>query len=297
MYIRIILSLSILLSSLTLKAQENNIFDRLSVLDNNFKMWYNIDGYSVTSETLYFPFDKEGLDFAYYKFSLEDDSLTVNKNIKFKNLFISKKQHLVEMSYQTNTYYLVENLDKTITVIWFIKVGISDRNTEEKLVNAIISNSIPEKCIVSQNTDSIMFAERKVSLDNTCYWTFLNTIQCPYLGEMNWSLHRTLESAEQSVNTQYFLTKQKEGKIVIEESIDIIFEGVPTKAKRVIFEFTGATKDLASMSGGTSLIIYYIVATVRNRHISCVFSHWNNDQINPATQLPPLLEKFIKLKE
>ena len=29
---------------------QSNIFDRLSVLDNNGKTWYNIDGYSVTSE-------------------------------------------------------------------------------------------------------------------------------------------------------------------------------------------------------------------------------------------------------
>lgn len=31
-------------------SQENNIFERISAVNNNGKIWYNIDGYSVTRE-------------------------------------------------------------------------------------------------------------------------------------------------------------------------------------------------------------------------------------------------------
>ena len=44
---------------------QSNIFDRLSVLDNNGKTWYNIDGYSVTSEVFNNSFDEK--DFALAK--------------------------------------------------------------------------------------------------------------------------------------------------------------------------------------------------------------------------------------
>ncbi|MBU8882073.1 hypothetical protein KSK37_03155, partial [Kaistella sp. DKR-2] len=41
--------------------------------------------------------------------------------------------------------------------------------------------------------------------------------------------------------------------------------------------------------------IYYIAENIRNKNVSCVMSFWNNDQINPGTKLPALLEKFISV--
>ena len=64
----------------------------------------------------------------------------------------------------------------------------------------------------------------------------------------------------------------------------------------MIYDFAGATSALAGMSGGKNLTVYYVAENVRNKNISCVMSFWNNDQINPETKLPPLLEKIIKLK-
>ena len=55
-------------------------------------------------------------------------------------------------------------------------------------------------------------------------------------------------------------------------------------------------QELAGMSGGKSLNIYYVAENVRDKNISCVMSFWNNDDINPETKLPALLEKIIILK-
>jgi len=35
---------------------------------------------------------------------------------------------------------------------------------------------------------------------------------------------------------------------------------------------------------------------VRDRNVSCVMSFWNDDNINPKTKLPPLLEEIMELK-
>ena len=76
---------------------------------------------------------------------------------------------------------------------------------------------------------------------------------------MNWSVHKTKESAELSIQNQLKATKIKNGgKVISEEEIDIVFEDVPTKAKKVYYDFTGVTSILASMSGGKNLTIYYI---------------------------------------
>lgn len=277
---------------------QSNIFDRLSVLDNNGKTWYNIDGYSVTSEVFNNSFDEKGLKKIFKKHNITETDLKIrDEKIDFNNYFITKKQNIAGNIFQTNNYYFVENPNNTTTVVWFIKNGITDRETEEELVNKIINNQIPRENFVQLQIQSIDFVGRKIELGNICYWTYLNTVQCPYFGEMNWSIHKTLEDAKQSVENQFNITKtRKNTKIASENIVDVEFEGVPTKAKKVIVEFTGVTSALAGMSGGKSLTVYYIAENVRNKNISCVMSFWNNDLINPDTKLPPLLEKVMNVK-
>ena len=279
-------------------SQENNIFERLSALDNNGKIWYNIDGYSITSEIFNNTFDEKGLKKVFKKHKIsESDIKVMDSKINFNNLFVSNQQKIDEKNTQSNNYYFIENQQKTITVVWFIKNGKTDKETEEKLVNLIIENKIPEENFVPMKINSIDFAGRKIELGNNCYWTFLNTIQCPYLGEMNWSIHKTLDDAKESIENQLNVTKsRKGGKVVSEEVVNAEFEGVPTKAKKVVYDFTGITSALAGMSGGKTLTIYYVAENVRNKNISCVMSFWNNDQINPETKLSPLLEKVLTLK-
>jgi len=279
-------------------SQENNVLERLSVLNNNGKIWYNIDGYSITSEKFNNTFDEKGLKKVFRKHQITDsDVKTKDDQIKFNNLFISKQQKIADNNFQTNNYYFVENPDKTVSVIWFIKNGKTDKETEEKMVNLIIENKIPEENFVPMKITSINFAGRKIELGNSCYWTFLNTVQCPYLGEMNWSVHRDLESAKEAVENQLNITKSKKGgKVASEEIVDVEFEGLQTKAKKVIYDFTGVASALAGMSGGKNLTVYYVAENIRNKNVSCVMSFWNNDQFNPETKLPPLLEKIMKLK-
>jgi len=279
-------------------SQENNVLERLSALNNNGKIWYNIDGYSITSEKFNNSFDEKGLKKVFRKHQITDsDVKTKDDQIKYNNLLISKQQKIADNNFQTNNYYFIENQDKTISVIWFIKFGQTDKETEEKIVNLIIENKIPEENFVPMKITSINFAGRKIELGNSCYWTFLNTVQCPYLGEMNWSVHRNLDSAKEAIENQLNITKSKKGgKVTSEELVDVEFEGVQTKAKKIIYDFTGVASALAGMSGGKNLTVYYIAENVRNKNVSCVMSFWNNDQINPKTKLPPLLEKIMKLQ-
>ena len=279
-------------------AQENNILNRLSVLPNGGKIWYNIDGYSVTSENFNYSFDEKGLKKVFRKHNIEDSDIKTKDNlIVYNNLYVSKQQKVNDHQSQNNSYYFVENPNKTIDVIWFIKNGKTDTETEEKLVNAIVENKIPKENYVPMKINAINFAGRTIELGNDCYWPFLNTVQCPYRGEMNWSVHKILEDAKETIENQLNNTKsQKGGKVTSEEIVNIEFEGVTTKAKKVIYDFTGVTSALAGMSGGKTLNIYYIAENVRDRNISCVMSFWNNDDINPKTKLPALLEKIISLK-
>lgn len=146
-------------------SQENNVLERLSALNNNGKIWYNIDGYSITSEKFNNSFDEKGLKKVFRKHQITDSDVKAKDNqIKFNNLLISKQQKIDDNNSQTNNYYFIENQDKTISVIWFIKFGQTDKETEEKIVNLIIENKIPEENFVPMKITSINFAGRKIEL-------------------------------------------------------------------------------------------------------------------------------------
>ena len=287
-----------LLTTCNLFAQEYKILERLVALDNNSKIWYNIDGYSITSEVFNYNFDEKGLKKIFKKHSIKEDDLkTKDDSISKNNIVVHKTERLNDKLTQRNSYYFVENSDKKITVIWFAKTSNEDFRMQRELTNLIIENKIPKSNFVSMQTNQINFGNRQIELANSCYWTFLNTVQCPYFGEMNWSVHYSLEDAKESVENQLEMTKsRKSGKILSEEFVDVEFENIPTKAKKVIYDFTGLTGALAGMSGGKSLTIYYVAEKVRENYMSCVMSFWNNDEINPETKLPPLLEKVMKIK-
>ena len=293
-------NITILLFLITLSSfsQTSKIFERLVALDNNGKIWYNIDGYSVTSEKFNISFDEKGLKKVFKKHNIKDSDVKIqDDSIKYKNIVIYKTEKLNDKVIQRNSYYFVENKDKKITVIWFAKTSDPDLEMHRELVQIIIDNKISNENFVSMQTNTINFGNRKIDLGNSCYWTFLNTVQCPYFGEINWSVHYNLEDAKESIENQLEMTKsRKSGKILSEEIVDVEFENVPTKAKKVIYDFTGLTGALAGMSGGKTLTIYYVAEKVRENYMSCVMSFWNNDEINPETKLPPLLEKVMKIK-
>jgi hypothetical protein len=124
----------------------------------------------------------------------------------------------------------------------------------------------------------------------------VNNVQCNYYGQMNWSVHKNLDDAIKTVNNHFESIKARgNGKVVSDSTVNVIFEGNKTSAKRVIYDFTGVTSVLVGMSGGKTLTIYFVAAPVRQNYVSCVMSFWNNDQINPSG-LAPLLEQVMKLE-
>lgn len=278
-------------------AQQSKILERLVVLDNNNKIWYNIDGYSVTSEVFDYEFNEKGLRKVYRKHKIRKGDYKYKYDSILANNFVVFKQEKLKNLVQVNSYYFVENQDGKIMVIWFAKTSEPDKEMQIELVNLIIQNQIPESNFVSMQTNTINFGNREIELGDNCYWAFLNTVQCPYFGEMNWSVHKDLDDAKNSIENQLNITKsRKMGKVVSEEMVDVEFEGVPTQARKIVFEIKGVTRLLTSLSGSKALIVYYIAEKVRGNYMSCVMSFWNNDEINPETNLPPLLEKVMSLK-
>jgi hypothetical protein len=293
-----IISLLLLFLSTFIYCQESDNFaKRLKAISTQSVTYYNIDGVNFSSQTYNFDFSEKSLKKIYRKFSIKDTDLkTTDESLSNNNIHVIKTEKITENLVLTNSYYFVEDNSKTITIIWFGYYNKPDEDFEKQYINRILKNEIPEDVFESMTIDSVGFAGRKIKLGNNCSWTNVNTIQCPYNGEMNWSVHKNIESAKTAVENQFIITKSRGGiKIISEEQTTVIFEGVKTTAKKIVFDFTGMKSLLAGMSGGKTLTVYYVAEKVRDNYVSCVMSFWNNDNLT-KDGLAPLLEEVMQLK-
>lgn len=279
-------------------SQNDSIFRRLQAINNSGISFFNIDGYTITSQTLNYPFTEKGLKKAYRKYAIKKKiKKTKDEQLTYNNYYVSNSKNITESLIQNNSYYFIENKEKRITIIQFSSINKSDKEFERTIVIPIIEKKIPKENFASMKIDSINFAGRKIKLGSSCHWMGINNVQCPYYGQMNWSVHKDLQDAKNTVDQQFEITKsQKGGKVISEEIVNVEFEGSEIKVKRIIYDFTGVKSLLVGMSGGKTLTIYYIASAVRGNYVSCILSFWDNDTLT-ENGLAPLLEKVMQLKK
>lgn len=279
---------------------ENELFERLQAISVNGIEYYNIDGITISCQVTNIPFSKENIS---KYLSLTESMLSESTPfITQKNLMYERTDTLCENTIQNNTNYFVENEQACITHIVYMSVDKQCVELQKKLTQFIVDCKIPEKVFNKEFFNALNFAGRKVDLETyACQWKDVNSVQCPFRGQMSWSVHKDSLDALQTVELQAYLTancKFKDIEVVDEEYIDIIFEGQQLKSRRITYK---AENELGALllntgDGNTqTLIIYYVVALVRGNYISCVMSHWNNDLIEDGSSLPSLLEKFMRL--
>lgn len=295
-----LLSLIVLLYSSFLFSQKDSTstdYKRLRGLITPKTIFYNVDGVDFTSQITNYNFTDKNLKKLFKKYGIGDDEIKMkDENICNLNSCVTKIIPLTKQLNQISSFYFIEGKNKKITIIWFGYFTVQDKNWERIYVNRILNNEIPKEVFENMTIESIDFAGRKIKLENNCYWTKVNTVQCPFFGEMNWSVHQTLASAQSAIDNQWLVIQHKnKGKIISEETKIVFFEGTETLAKKVVYDFSGTNSILAGMSGAKALTMYFVAAKVRNNYVSCCMSYWNND-VKTESGLAPLLEKVMKIK-
>jgi hypothetical protein len=278
-------------------SQDHNYFDRLQAVINSNTIFYNVDGIDISSKSFNSKFNEKDLKkvLRTYKIKKKDQKST-DSQLGVDNYVYDKTEVIVDNLKLNQIHYVLDNKTK-VTIISFAYTKDRDLAFERQFINDFLSEQIPKKIFVSMAVDSIEFAGRKIKLGGNCRWMNVRNMQCPYYGQMNWSIHKTIESAKQNLEEQFLVTKHKKGgKVISEKSITIIFEGKETIAKTAIYDVTGVNSLLAGMSGAKTLTIYYVAEEIRGRFVSCVLSFWNNDAINESG-LPALLEEVMSLKQ
>ncbi|MEM8907862.1 MAG: hypothetical protein AAGD05_08455 [Bacteroidota bacterium] len=155
-----------------------------------------------------------------------------------------------------------------------------------------MKNELPKNIYMPMRIDSIRFGNRFIKLGPLCGWNSVRNIQCPRLGQMDWSEFRDGARAEEYIAQRMKIVEEKRmGKLLNKELVPVRFEGVATTAQK----FTLKIKLPKLVLGGSNqLYIYYVVAKVKEKYIACVLSHYDNDRNAPG--LPPLISEVLTLK-
>lgn len=112
------------------------------------------------------------------------------------------------------------------------------------------------------------------------------------MGQMNWSIFQSENEANEMTTAQYdFIEGKWIGKIISQDSVSIIFEGVETKALKVNYKL----KVPSGFNGGTNMLqVFFVSVPVRNKYVSCVLSQYTNNFDNK--ELLPLLSEVMQMK-
>lgn len=279
-------------------AQENDdLFSRLQAISNSGVEFYNVDGIEISSQKKDHAFTAKNISRGYKQLKINNKELVYSDSLlDFKNYYLLKTPEGPKGIFNTIAYYFVESTDQKIIAFTFTPAGKRNRNFEREFVRLVRENAIPAYVFNHSEPDTIDFAGRKIPLGKHCHWMGVNNVQCSSAGQMNWSVHKDSASASNAIQLQFesSLARQN-GKIVSDIPVKVIFEGVETTARKVIYDFTGMTSVLVGMTGGRNLTIYFVAAPVRGHYVSCVMSFWNNDYTTPGG-LAPLLDQVMKLK-
>jgi len=297
-YLRPLLIIAILfVYSFSIGQNGDKVLDRLQAISNYSIDFFNVDGFEITSQTIENSFTKKNIRKKFKRYRIKETDLTLSDSLIKSENFYFVKNDTTEGLIQYSSYYFIKTNENEITAFTFASINKYSKEFERNFVSLVINKKIPKNLYASQIVDSINFDGRKIHIGSSCNWMGVNNVQCPYYGQMDWSVHENLKDAKQTINNRLKLLKlqNNKGKIVSEEFVDVIFEGSNIKVKKAVFDFTGVTSVLVGMTGGKTLTIYLIAGAGSKNFISCVMSFWNNDAINPSG-LPPLLEKIITLK-
>ena len=245
-----------------------------------------VSGYDISIFNIKKPSIEESVKLAKQKLGIKDTTADYkDDDIKVKNRILESQMDVKTKSGMsvmfTQACYLLKVTDEDITVIFMKTSNRRNILLEKDLVKEYLAGNLNEHISSSQTTTFMDFAGRMVGFGSVCEWKAPHRVKGKG-GEISWSEFSTFDDAMSDINNRILLGN-KEGRTVLsEKEIDVIFEGIPSLAYRIVYK----------ENTGSILIAYYIAQEIRGRYVSCILSHYgygvNDYEIAPL--LKPLME-------
>lgn len=273
---------------------QKNVLEGMQGLTLKGDMIFELEGYTMTVQREKATLDKKGISKIKKKYDLNDVvSEYSDKQIKWQNYVIENRISFKELPdiEELQFCYLLPESDNRMMVVLLQTASKRDTLIERAFMDALFSRKILDYTTDNWVAEKIDFAGREIQLGDVCRWVSPHNVHCATFGQMGWSVFKTKEEAE--INSQIQMFRNNDSgkyKIEKEEEINVVFEEIPTLAKRITYKIN--TSKLL-LGGRDQLCVYYIVQKIRGRYMSCVLSHYI--EVKGDYSLPPLLKEVMSV--
>lgn len=281
----------ILTSGLLFSQQQSDPLQFMQGLDQNENQFFQLGNYVFNVVTVNKKYNEKEINKVLKRYDVKiPQKRYSDKRIDTENTIVESEVQSKDFPDVTESqiFYFFPVGEKKMK---FIAIQTTERDSllEKSFMEAYFGNSL-EKYIVSNtnSTQTLNFLGREIQLGAPCNWMFVNNLQCSGNGQMNWSVYPTLEEAQKKNLLQM---KQNEGrKILKNEELNIIFEGQPVTATRIVYKMNVPR---LIMGGSNNLAVFYVTAKVRDQYVSCVLSNFVDNEEDYT--LGALLQEVMKL--
>lgn len=290
---KIILFIFILIPSFLLSQQQSDPLQFMQGLDQNGNQFFQIGNYVINVVTIDKKYNEKEINKVLKKYNIKNPQKT------YSDQSITSENTVVESEIQNKEFPDVTEIVKA----YFFPVGekkmkhialqtiVRDSLLEKAFIDAYFNNSLDKYIACStHSTRTLNFLGREIKLGATCEWMFVNNLQCSGNGQMNWSVYPTLDEAQE--RTQFQMKQNAVRKILKSEELNIVFEGEPTVANRIVYKI-GLPRLI--MGGSNNLAVFYVTAKVRDQNVSCVLSNYVDNEDDYS--LGALLHEVMELTE
>lgn len=289
----IISFLFILMPIILFSQQQSDPLQFMQGLKQNENQFFQLGNYIFNVVTVDKKYSEKEINKVLKKYNIK------NPQKRYSDQSLASENTVVEHVAQNKDFPEVTEIQKA----YFFPVGEKkmkhiimqtieqDTLLEKSFLDAYFNDSL-DKYIVcdTYSTRTLNFLGREIQLGASCNWMFVNNLQCPGNGQMNWSVYPTLEAAQKGI--QHQMKQNAERKILKSEEIKVIFEGEPTVATRIVYKF-GIPRLI--MGGSNNLAVFYVTAKVRGQNVGCVLSNYVENE-NDYT-LGALLQEVMEYVE
>lgn len=158
--------------------------------------------------------------------------------------------------------YFANKLGGEVVVIQFKTYNQRDFVIERAFVQAFLEQRLDNFISDSWSASTIDFVGQKIQLGYECVWTRPHKVTCGD-AQISWSELLTKEEAILDIDNRIRIFDSILYSIIEESDIEVLFEGVPTIARRVVFRNMKNNDEPYQ-------IYYYLVQGLRGRYVSCV---------------------------
>jgi hypothetical protein len=292
MKLQIVILLMMLCGFSLLYGQDNDRFRNFHGIVVEGNHFFEAEGHDIFVRTAAYPLIEKGISKIIRQYDMKGSQRrdTVIHEEKAIVLVRKETQNGFEL---TSICYLLPKDDYSTTVIGLAGFG-RNVSLEHFMVQAWLDKTIPDDVYtIAALGNSFKFMGRTVPLGGLCNWMSPHNIQCPNNGQMSWAIFDSEQAALANRDIQIAVTKNKSLTDIQEDTVvPVTFEGAQVNARKMKVKIKVPT---LIMGGSNVLIVYYVVANIHNKYVTCVMSHYTDDA--GGKTLAPLLREVMKLNE